>query len=218
MPTQPSESIPPSRDVSAEPPVSGIILAGGRSRVKRGELKALWPIDGEPLLARQIRLMRSWCKEIMVVTDTPRLYLPLVPADVRIVTDYAKGKGPLGGMAAGLSLAQLPYAWIVGSRMADLSVPAARLLLARCAAGRKEAVWPSDSSGPYPLHGIYACASAGRVVRLFEEGRRGLADLPRFLLWDEVTENEFARHGIAFDFVRERTAGGAVYPFPADRR
>jgi len=187
---------------SVFPSVSGIILAGGKGRFMFGEVKALWPIGGETMLERQIRLMRPWCREIVVATDTPRLFLPIVPRDVRIVTDYAPGRGPLGGMAAGLSLAQSRYAWIVDSGMPDPSAAAARVLLARCAAGGWDAAWPSDAGGPYPLHGVYDCACAGKIVRMAEQGTPGLSDLPNRLAWAEVTETEFAQMGIGLRFTR----------------
>ena len=183
--------------------LSGIILAGGAGRGMRMRNKALLPCDGETLLDRQIRLMGDLCQEIILATDSPKSYLPLVPSSVRIVSDYAPGRGALGGLAAGLSLSQQRYAWVVGCDMPKLS-PAAALLLLK----RHEAVGPSDKEGPHPLHGVYDCECAGRIAKLVEEGRATLADLPGYLSWGEVAEGEFAQQGIAFDFLETIRGAG----------
>ncbi|THF78705.1 molybdenum cofactor guanylyltransferase [Cohnella fermenti] len=180
--------------------VSGIILAGGAGGGMRTRNRALLPYEGERILDRQIRLMSELCREIVVVTGAPKSYLPVVSPPVRIVSDYMPGRGALGGLAAGLSLAQQRYAWVVGSDMPKLSPAAARLMLTRLS-DHLDAVWPSDGDGPHPLHGLYDCECAPRVAAMVEEGRASLADLPRRLRWGEVSASEFSQHGISFDFV-----------------
>lgn len=186
--------------------ISGIILAGGSGRGIRGGMKSLHPIDGETLIERQVRLLKGLCDEIIVVSDSPRAYLPCVPRAVRIVSDYKRGAGPLGGMAAGLSLSQRPYAWIVGCDMPHLSPAAAERMLMRLLPG-VDAVWPSDLNGVYPLHGVYDCRCAPLIASLVDAGNRSLEDLPRHLAWEELTESEFRQLGIGFDFVGAIDAG-----------
>lgn len=180
--------------------LSGIIIADGERRALSGGMKSLYPFEGETLIERQIRLLRRLCEEIVVVTDSPRSYLSCVTPPVRIVSNYRRGAGPLGGIAAGLSLAQRPYAWVVGCDMPFLSPDAAVGMLKKLVPG-VEAVWPSDANGLYPLHGVYDCRCAPRVAALVEEGRTSLAELPRSLAWEELTEGECGRLGIGFEFV-----------------
>ncbi|WP_158630021.1 molybdenum cofactor guanylyltransferase [Cohnella sp. AR92] len=198
--------------------VSGIILAGGKGRSMRQRNKALMPCEGETMLERQIRIMSELCQEIIIATDSPRSYLPLVSPPIRIVSDYLPGRGPLSGLAAGLSLSRQRYAWVVGCDMPNLSAASARLMLKRLI-GRLEAVWPSDKDGPHPLHGVYDCECAPRIAALVEEGTATIADLPLHLEWGEVAEGEFVQNGIAYDFL-EHAGGEAppIAPFADEKR
>ncbi|MCA0986474.1 hypothetical protein [Guptibacillus algicola] len=45
-----------------------------------------------------------YTKENIIVSNFPKLILPYTPRDIRIVTEYYKGSGLLGGLHAGLSL------------------------------------------------------------------------------------------------------------------
>lgn len=180
--------------------LSGIILASSASPGIRGGMKSLYPIEGETLIERQIRLLKRLCDEIIVVTSSPRAYLRCVPPMVRIVTDYKPGSGPLGGMAAGLSLAQQPYAWVVGDDMPHLSPDAAQWMLKRLLPGT-DAVWSSDLNGVYPLHGVYDCRCAPQLTSLVDSGKTSLGDLPHYLAWEEVTEGECRHLGFGFDFI-----------------
>jgi molybdopterin-guanine dinucleotide biosynthesis protein A len=191
--------------------VSGIILAGGEGRSMRLRNKSLMPCEGETMLERQIRIMSELCQEIIIATDSPRSYLPLVAPPIRIVSDYLPGRGPLSGLAAGLSLSRQRYAWVVGCDMPNLSAAAARLMLMRLPG--LDAVWPSDKDGPHPLHGVYDCECASRIAGLAEEGTATLADLPHHLEWGEVAEGEFVQSGIAYDFL-ESASGEALHAVP----
>ncbi|MBB6693198.1 molybdenum cofactor guanylyltransferase [Cohnella xylanilytica] len=180
--------------------LSGIILAGGAKRSILGDMKSLAPMNGETLIERQVRLLGQICDEIVIVTDSPRSYLRCVSPPVRIVSDYRPGGGPLAGMAAGLSLAQRPYAWIVGCDMPDPSPAAAKAMLRKLVSG-VDAVWPSDGNGPHPLHGVYDCRCAPRIAALAESGETSLSTLPACLAWEELTEGECAQLGIGFGFM-----------------
>ncbi|TXK76596.1 molybdenum cofactor guanylyltransferase [Paenibacillus sp. N3.4] len=149
--------------------LSGVILAGGENRRMRGELKALLPFGGKPLIARQIDIMREICDEIIVVTNEPKPYLSVVDRSVRIITDFYVGQGPLGGMHAALSLAKHASIWVVGCDMPFISSKAAQLLLQRKLDGF-EAVVPLVAGQMYPLHGIYDQACASHIGPLLQLG------------------------------------------------
>ncbi|MCL4790411.1 MAG: NTP transferase domain-containing protein [Verrucomicrobia bacterium] len=77
---------------------SAVILAGGKSS-RMGRDKAWLPLDGQPLLARQIELVRELTpKEIFISgladTDYTSLGCP-------VLTDEFADAGPLAGIAAG---------------------------------------------------------------------------------------------------------------------
>lgn len=81
--------------------IGGIVLCGGRSS-RMGRPKAWLPFGDETLLQRTVRTLQAAVEPVIVVT-APGQDVPPLPADVRIVRDEIEGKGPLGGLAAGLA-------------------------------------------------------------------------------------------------------------------
>ena len=73
-------------------PVTGVILAGGRSR-RMGQNKALMRLGNEPLIVHVIRQMESVTDELLLITNEPDLYTTLKFADVR---RYTTGHGGIG--------------------------------------------------------------------------------------------------------------------------
>ena len=80
---------------------AGVILCGGQSS-RMGRPKAWLPVGGETMLARVVRLLGEVVSPLVVVA-APEQELPPIPADILIVRDPEKGRGPLVGIAAGLS-------------------------------------------------------------------------------------------------------------------
>jgi molybdopterin-guanine dinucleotide biosynthesis protein A len=84
--------------------VGGIVLCGGQSK-RMGRPKAWLPFAGEMLLPRVVRLMSEVVSPIIVVA-APEQELPTLPAEVRVVRDEERDRGPLQGLAAGLAALQ----------------------------------------------------------------------------------------------------------------
>ena len=78
-----------------------IVLCGGQSR-RMGRPKAWLPSGPELMLPRVVRLLGEVVGTIVVVA-APGQDVPSLPASVRIVRDPVVGRGPLQGLAAGLS-------------------------------------------------------------------------------------------------------------------
>lgn len=79
----------------------GIVLCGGRSS-RMGRPKAWLPVGNELMLQRVVRVV---CEAVgpVVVVAAPGQDVPPLPAGVRVVRDDVEGRGPLGGLAAGLA-------------------------------------------------------------------------------------------------------------------
>jgi molybdopterin-guanine dinucleotide biosynthesis protein A len=78
--------------------ILGVVLAGGQS-TRFGSDKALAELGGRTLLARAVDTLQGFC-EYVVVAGREMAPAPTIP-------DWpAAGMGPLGGIAAGLRLAQ----------------------------------------------------------------------------------------------------------------
>ncbi|MDE0014845.1 MAG: molybdenum cofactor guanylyltransferase [Candidatus Poribacteria bacterium] len=82
-------------------PVTGIILAGGKSR-RMGQNKALLPLGEDSLIAHVIRRMRRVTDELLLITNAPAEYGHLgLPMHSDIIPDA----GALGGIYTGLTYA-----------------------------------------------------------------------------------------------------------------
>lgn len=79
----------------------GIVLCGGQSS-RMGTPKAWLPFGAELMLPRVARVVAD-AVDAVVVVAAPGQDVPPLPSDVRIVRDEVEGRGPLGGLAAGLA-------------------------------------------------------------------------------------------------------------------
>ncbi len=131
--------------------VSAIVLAGGRSsRFKRDKALILW--EGKPLIVRQVDMLKGLFDEIIVVTGDDRRYEDLL--DVIVVDDLIKGKGPLGGIHAGLSSSSNDYNLILPCDMPLLNEKVISLLLDEID-GQARIILPVVRGYVEPLVGIY---------------------------------------------------------------
>ena len=108
------------RPVPLMPRVSGVILAGGKSRRMGGSPKALLPFGGRPLIEQIAETLRSVLPDCLVVTNTPELYGSL---GLPMVGDVFPEGGSLGGIYSGLRAAPGDAALCVACDMPFLSAP-----------------------------------------------------------------------------------------------
>ncbi|WP_341278053.1 molybdenum cofactor guanylyltransferase [Paenibacillus sp. FSL H8-0537] len=148
--------------------LTGAILAGGQSRRMGGRHKGLLPFVNESIVERQIRTMKQLCAEVILVTNDPRSYLPILGSSIRIITDYIPGKGPLSGMHAALTLATHSDIWVVGCDMPLISSAVAEQLWKVKRERRSAAAVPSMAGKLHPLHGVYDKRSAGEIEKLLD--------------------------------------------------
>src|SRR5438105_2798339 len=79
----------------------GIVLCGGQSK-RMGRPKAWLPFGRELMLQRVVRLLAEAVQPIVVVA-APDQEVPPLPSDIAVVRDEREGRGPLQGLAAGLT-------------------------------------------------------------------------------------------------------------------
>ena len=80
-------------------PVTGVILAGGKSR-RMGRNKALLPLGDSPLIVHVIRCMRLVTDELLLITNNPAEYAHL---GLPMHSDRVPDTGALGGIYTGLT-------------------------------------------------------------------------------------------------------------------
>lgn len=181
--------------------LSGVILAGGKNRRMNGFHKALLEFQSEKLIHRQIRMMSQICPEIILVTNEPKLFLPLVDIGVRIITDFYPDKGPLGGMHAAFSLANYSDIWLAGCDMPFISPLAAQMLLDMKREMGCDAVIPYIDNRLHPLHGIYDKTCVDAIPAMLNEGSYRVQSFLEHIRYERVGEPFFHNQGIPKRFV-----------------
>ncbi len=149
--------------------VGGIILCGGQSK-RMGRPKAWLPFGGETMLQRVARLLGEVVRPIVVVA-APGQDVPPLPADVIVVRDEERGRGPLQGLAAGLSAlrgrAEAAY-------LSSCDVPFLRASFARRMIDLLEdraICVPFVDGFHHPLAAVYRVEIVNSVTQLLSENR-----------------------------------------------
>jgi molybdopterin-guanine dinucleotide biosynthesis protein A len=172
----------------ADPEVTGVLLAGGRSSRMGGRDKAFAAIDGEPIAVRTIRLFRSLFPQVVVATNHPDRYRGL---GVETVSDAFPGCGPLAGIHAAMRSARHRHVFVAACDMPGLDADVIRFLLARI--GDADAVVPRWDHDIEPLHAVYAVRLVDRIEEALRDGRHAIRDLLPAVRVDYVAEDELRR-------------------------
>jgi len=140
----------------------GTILAGGKSR-RFGRNKSLEFFQGERLIERQVRTLRSLFPEVMIVTNTPELYLDL---DVTIVQDIIPGLGPLGAIYTGLLFARGGSIFVTAVDMPFIQPEVIRRMMELLPG--HDVIVPRLGDYLEPLHGMYSPRCLASVKRMLD--------------------------------------------------
>ena len=146
-------------------PVSGIILAGGKSR-RLGTDKAFLSLDGETLIERVLRTTRSLVSDVLIVANDHTRYANL---GARLISDIYPGKASLGGIYSGLLAAENEQALVLGCDMPFLSTALLRHMLRL--ADASEVIIPRYGAYLEPLHAIYHKCCLDHMRRLIESNQ-----------------------------------------------
>ena len=153
-------------------PVSGVILAGGRSS-RLGTDKAFLTLGGLPLIERVLAAVRQLADDIIIVTNTPDRFGALAP-DVRLVGDAVPRAGALVGLYSGLLAARHERALVVGCDMPFLNLQLLCHLVA--VAPECDVVIPRHARGTEALHAVYSRSCLPPVQRLLARGNLAIVD------------------------------------------
>ena len=141
------------------------MLAGGKSR-RLGTDKSLLQIDGEWLLESILRQLATLSQDVLIVAadgeKLPRL-------GVRVVPDVFPGRGPLGGIHAGLQAMLHPRGLVVACDMPLLNLALLRYMI--LVSDGYDVVIPRIGQYIEPLHAIYHKACVPHIVDALDHGQ-----------------------------------------------
>jgi molybdopterin-guanine dinucleotide biosynthesis protein A len=131
--------------------ITGIVLAGGRSR-RFGAAKLQAVVHGRPLLHHALLALAEVCSELVVaiaVDGMAPAFPDRIGVTVRVVRDTVAEAGPLAGLVAGLEAAEEAVVLVVGGDQPDLRPALLRLLVSSL--GTASAVVLADGEAPRSL-------------------------------------------------------------------
>ncbi|HHY39957.1 MAG TPA: molybdenum cofactor guanylyltransferase [Syntrophaceticus sp.] len=129
---------------------AGIILAGGKSSRFKGN-KAFAKISSQRLIERVIHVLKAVFPKIIIVTNTPEEYQMF---NAETVIDIIPGRGPLGGMHAGLIASPFELNLVTACDMPFINKELVKYLVAQAGADN-DAVVPVIGGYPEPLAAVY---------------------------------------------------------------
>ena len=129
---------------------AGIILAGGKSSRFKGN-KAFAEISSQRLIERVFNVLDAVFPKIIIVTNTPEDYQIF---NAEIVIDIYPGRGPLGGMHAGLIASPFELNFVTACDMPFINKELVKYLVDQAAVD-DDAVVPVIGGYPEPLTAVY---------------------------------------------------------------
>jgi molybdopterin-guanine dinucleotide biosynthesis protein A len=142
--------------------MTGIILSGGKSK-RMGTNKALLEIKGQRLIDRTASIMKSLFDPVIIVTNTPLVYLDL---ETEIVTDLYANTGALGGIYTGLFYAPSEQAFVIACDMPFIDDNFIKYMIDK--SKNFDIVVPKCPDGLQPLHAIYSKKCLPRIENLLK--------------------------------------------------
>ena len=132
-----------------ETEVTGVILAGGKSR-RMGEDKRYLVVGEQPLLERGLGVIRSIFQEVLIVIaqDSPPL-----DVDAKVVRDLLPDCGSLGGLYTGLMQATTPWIFVVACDMPFLDQAVIDQFTSRRSTA--DIVMAKLDARLHPMHALY---------------------------------------------------------------
>lgn len=157
--------------------LTGVLLVGGRSQ-RMGVDKASLLIRGEPLWARQLRLLRRLNPEALCVSARRRP--AWCPEDIELVLDAPPSRGPLSGLAAALQRRQTAHLIALAIDLPRVNLAFLRRLwrLARPGCG----VIPFNGKYFEPLCAVYPVEAAPVAAAVLDCDDHSLQPLARRLI------------------------------------
>jgi molybdopterin-guanine dinucleotide biosynthesis protein A len=171
-------------------PLSGLVLAGGRSS-RAGREKALIEFEGQSLVLRVAGRLARVADPVLLATGTPGR---LGPVGYPEVADAGADRGPLGGVVAGLEASPHLLMAVTAVDMPYVS-PELMQLLASLHQD-EDTVVPMGTTGPEPLHAVYATSALPAMRQALAGGRYGLRRLLADLRVRRVVESEWLHRGV----------------------
>lgn len=164
------------------PKTSGAVIAGGRSG-RLGTDKRFVELDGTPLLARTVAVLRALVDDLQVVVADPADRIAImesltealgteVAGAVRITVDARPDVGPAAGLETALAEARSDAVLVVATDHPALAPGVLALLLERARSSDARAVTIRGPRGPEPFLAAYRRDALPTLRAALDAGER----------------------------------------------
>ncbi len=147
--------------IGCEKVTAAVILAGGRNR-RFPSLKSFINLEGTPIIARNLALLKELFEEVFISTNDPGPYFNLaVRRGAKLIGDVLQSRGPMSGIYSALINAEGPGVFVIACDMPFLNKEVINFInerhLCYCGeCGPCDAAVPIFNDKPQPLLGIYS--------------------------------------------------------------
>lgn len=146
-------------------PIRPILLAGGKSS-RMGENKSFVLLEGVPLIEVVLRKISPlFSLPPLLVTNSPELYSYL---GIEMTGDIIPGRGPLGGIHAGLICSKQEYNFVFACDMPFIHGDLIEYMMADF---QGEDVLMPNYNGAQPLHAIYGKKCLPFIEKQLHQGQ-----------------------------------------------
>jgi molybdenum cofactor guanylyltransferase len=160
------------RSIHCSPDVTGVVLAGGKSR-RMGEDKRFLTVGGAALLDRCVVAMREQFSEVLIITAQDSL--PLEGRGCPVYQDLIAQCGSLGGLYTGLRMASHGRVFVVACDMPFLKPELIRWFLTRDP--QADVVMGRVAGRLQPMHALYGKNALPCLERMARAGRLKIQDM-----------------------------------------
>lgn len=173
--------------------LTGFVLAGGSSR-RMGRPKAMLLIEGETMLERQIRLLRSVARRVVVVGGSLEYSTKF---DVPVAPDVVSGRGPLAGINTALLQTRTEFNLVLGCDLPFVNRCLLGFLAAHAIAAGSDVTVPRSREGRVePLCAVYRRRALHAIRTSLAAGQNKLSNFfPKvrcvFIPWSDLARAGF---------------------------
>lgn len=136
-------------NASLIPDVTGVLLAGGKSR-RMGQDKRFLSVGTDTLYERSLAVLRAVFEQVVVVVAQDS---PLIESDVPVLRDLIPDCGSLGGLYTGLKQVGSEWVFAVACDMPFLDQATVRYFAGL--KGEADVVMAKLQNGLHPMHALY---------------------------------------------------------------
>lgn len=151
--------------------VTGILLAGGRSR-RMGKDKRFLSVGEHTLLERSLAALQGVFQSVSIVVGDDSA---TIETATPVWRDLISNRGSLGGIYTGLKLSRTPYIFAVACDMPFISPIVIQYLVSL--RNNVDVVMPRSEFGPQPTHALYSSRCLPVIEKMVQSGRLSIKDV-----------------------------------------